>query len=150
MKRRAELQRARAGALFLAAMNATDEEEEPDVPDRVRWLSKRSGARVSMVSVAGSRSGSSGMGLLLVCLALLVSAVPPLSAWDEDLELLDLVEEIPQTFYQFLNVEQVRAEPGLVNSCHNERLLRRSQLIDPLEKVIDNQTRCYLIMCFLT
>uniref|UniRef100_A0A669EVC7 DnaJ homolog subfamily C member 1 n=1 Tax=Oreochromis niloticus TaxID=8128 RepID=A0A669EVC7_ORENI len=46
------------------------------------------------------------MGLLLVCLALLVSAVPPLSAWDEDLELLDLVEEIPQTFYQFLNVEQ--------------------------------------------
>ncbi|XP_012780521.1 dnaJ homolog subfamily C member 1 [Maylandia zebra] len=87
-------------------MNATDEEEEPDVPDRVRWLSKRSGARVSMVSVAGSRSGSSGMGLLLVCLALLVSAVPPLSAWDEDLELLDLVEEIPQTFYQFLNVEQ--------------------------------------------
>lgn len=52
------------------------------------------------------------MGLLLVCLALLVSAVPPLSAWEEDLELLDLVEEIPQTFYQFLNVEQVRAEPG--------------------------------------
>lgn len=73
-----------------------------------------------MVSVAGSRSGSSGMGLLLVLLALLVSAVPPVRAWDEDLELLDLVEEIPQTFYQFLNVEQVRAEPGRVNCCHSD------------------------------
>lgn len=67
-----------------------------------------------------SRPGPSGvwlMGLraapcgpLLLCLALLVvSLVPPLAAWDEDLELLDLVEEIPQTFYQFLSVEQVRA-----------------------------------------
>lgn len=45
-------------------------------------------------------------GSLLVCLTLLVSAVPPLTAWDADLELLDLVEEIPQTFYQFLSVEQ--------------------------------------------
>lgn len=49
-------------------------------------------------------------GPLLLCLALLVvTAVPPLAAWDEDLELLDLVEEIPQTFYQFMSVEQVRA-----------------------------------------
>lgn len=49
-------------------------------------------------------------GPLLLCLALLVlSVVPPLAAWDEDLELLDLVEEIPQTFYQFMSVEQVRA-----------------------------------------
>uniref|UniRef100_A0A3Q0R8F3 DnaJ homolog subfamily C member 1 n=1 Tax=Amphilophus citrinellus TaxID=61819 RepID=A0A3Q0R8F3_AMPCI len=46
------------------------------------------------------------MGVLLLCLSLLVSAVPPLNAWDADLELLDLVEEIPQTFYKFLNVEQ--------------------------------------------
>uniref|UniRef100_A0A672FVE5 DnaJ homolog subfamily C member 1 n=1 Tax=Salarias fasciatus TaxID=181472 RepID=A0A672FVE5_SALFA len=45
-------------------------------------------------------------GSWLLCLALLVSAVPPLTAWDADLELLDLVEEIPQNFYQFLNVEQ--------------------------------------------
>lgn len=48
-------------------------------------------------------------GSLLVCLILLVSAVPPLAAWDADLELLDLVEEIPQTFYQFLSLDQVRA-----------------------------------------
>ncbi|XP_073347432.1 dnaJ homolog subfamily C member 1 [Pagrus major] len=44
-------------------------------------------------------------GSLLVCLTLLVSS-PPLSAWDADLELLDLVEEIPQTFYQFLSLDQ--------------------------------------------
>nr|XP_020466007.1 dnaJ homolog subfamily C member 1 isoform X1 [Monopterus albus] len=45
-------------------------------------------------------------GRLLVCLTLLVSVVPPLIAWDADLELLDLVEEIPQTFYQFLSLDQ--------------------------------------------
>ncbi|XP_049889638.1 dnaJ homolog subfamily C member 1-like [Epinephelus moara] len=45
-------------------------------------------------------------GSLLVVLSLLVFAVPPLTAWDADLELLDLVEEIPQNFYQFLSVEQ--------------------------------------------
>lgn len=45
-------------------------------------------------------------GSWLLCLTLLISAVPPLTAWDADLELLDLVEEIPQNFYQFLNVEQ--------------------------------------------
>lgn len=45
---------------------------------------------------------------VLVCLGLLVSAVPPATPWDADLELLDLVEEIPQTFYQFLSVDQVR------------------------------------------
>ncbi|XP_059200725.1 dnaJ homolog subfamily C member 1 isoform X2 [Centropristis striata] len=45
-------------------------------------------------------------GSLLLGLTLLVSAVPPLSAWDADLELLDLVEEIPQNFYQFLSVDQ--------------------------------------------
>lgn len=60
MKRRAELRRARAGALLLAARNTTDE-EKPDVPERVRWLSKRSGPRVSVVSVAGSRSVSPGL-----------------------------------------------------------------------------------------
>ncbi|XP_070700615.1 dnaJ homolog subfamily C member 1 isoform X2 [Pempheris klunzingeri] len=43
---------------------------------------------------------------LLVLLGMLVSLVPPLGAWDADLELLDLVEEIPQTFYQFLSVDQ--------------------------------------------
>ncbi|KAF0046386.1 hypothetical protein F2P81_000019 [Scophthalmus maximus] len=45
-------------------------------------------------------------GSPLVCLVLLVSAVPPLTAWEADLELLDLVEEIPQTFYQFLSLDQ--------------------------------------------
>lgn len=51
-------------------------------------------------------------GALLLGLALALHAwlVPPLAAWDADLELLDLVEEIPQTFYQFLSVAQVRAE----------------------------------------
>ncbi|KAM4728036.1 dnaJ homolog subfamily C member 1 [Anableps anableps] len=44
-------------------------------------------------------------GSLVLCL-LLVSAVPPLRAWEADLELLDLVEEIPQTFYQFLHLEK--------------------------------------------
>ncbi|XP_053186312.1 dnaJ homolog subfamily C member 1 isoform X1 [Scomber japonicus] len=37
--------------------------------------------------------------LLLVC-------VVPAGSWDADLELLDLVEEIPQSFYHFLSVEQ--------------------------------------------
>ncbi|XP_070830762.1 dnaJ homolog subfamily C member 1 [Chaetodon trifascialis] len=45
-------------------------------------------------------------GSLLLCLTLLVSSPPPLTAWDADLELLDLVEEIPQTFYQFLSLDQ--------------------------------------------
>lgn len=45
-------------------------------------------------------------GSLLVCVTLLVSSAPPLTAWDADLELLDLVEEIPQTFYQFLSLDQ--------------------------------------------
>ena len=31
----------------------------------------------------------------------------PICAWDTDLELFDLVEEIPQSFYEFLSVEQV-------------------------------------------
>lgn len=48
-------------------------------------------------------------GSLLVCLILLVSAVLPVDAWEADLELLDLVEEIPQTFYQFLSLDQVCA-----------------------------------------
>ncbi|KAL6103650.1 dnajc1 [Pungitius sinensis] len=45
-------------------------------------------------------------GYLLIYLTLLVFAVPPLTAWDADLELLDLVEEIPQNFYQFLSLDQ--------------------------------------------
>lgn len=45
-------------------------------------------------------------GSLLVCLTLLVVSPPPLTAWDADLELLDLVEEIPQNFYQFLSLNQ--------------------------------------------
>ncbi|XP_056913264.1 dnaJ homolog subfamily C member 1 [Takifugu flavidus] len=45
-------------------------------------------------------------GSLLLCLLLQACLAPPLAAWDADLELLDLVEEIPQTFYQFLSVAQ--------------------------------------------
>ena len=30
-----------------------------------------------------------------------------MASWDTDLELFDLVEEIPQTFYQFLSVDKV-------------------------------------------
>ena len=48
-------------------------------------------------------------GPLLLCLLLHAWLVPPRAAWDADLELLDLVEEIPHTFYQFLSVAQVRA-----------------------------------------
>lgn len=46
---------------------------------------------------------------VLVGLGLLVSLFPPLAAWDADLELLDLVEEIPQSFYQFMSLNQVSA-----------------------------------------
>ncbi|XP_063741093.1 dnaJ homolog subfamily C member 1 isoform X2 [Eleginops maclovinus] len=46
------------------------------------------------------------MALSLLLLLLLLSAAHPLSAWDPDLELLDLVEEIQQNFYSFLSVEQ--------------------------------------------
>ena len=44
---------------------------------------------------------------VLVCFGLLVYLAPRLDAWDADLELLDLVEEIPQTFYEFLSVAPV-------------------------------------------
>ncbi|KAK5604437.1 hypothetical protein CRENBAI_017211 [Crenichthys baileyi] len=44
--------------------------------------------------------------LVLSLTLALVFEVPSLWAWEADLELLDLVEEIPQTFYQFLNLEQ--------------------------------------------
>uniref|UniRef100_A0AAQ5YXJ0 DnaJ homolog subfamily C member 1 n=1 Tax=Amphiprion ocellaris TaxID=80972 RepID=A0AAQ5YXJ0_AMPOC len=54
---------------------------------------------------------------LLPWLLLLVSAVPPLNAWDADLELLDLVEEIPQTFYQFLNLDQ-EASPTEIKKAY--------------------------------
>ena len=66
-----------------------------------------SAAGGDVVPVMGVRRGRCGPALL--CLTLLLSSLPPLGAWDADLELLDLVEEIPQTFYQFLSVEQVRA-----------------------------------------
>ncbi|KAL4623450.1 hypothetical protein GN956_G19226 [Arapaima gigas] len=50
---------------------------------------------------------ASSWGLLLIAfLCVMVARPAPTSAWDMDLELFDLVEEIPQTFYQFLSVEQ--------------------------------------------
>ncbi|CAL8347768.1 unnamed protein product [Merluccius merluccius] len=39
-------------------------------------------------------------------LLLLAAVLCGVSAWDADLELFDLVEEVPQTFYQFLSVDQ--------------------------------------------
>lgn len=57
---------------------------------------------------------------LWVCLILLVCAVPPLAAWDADLELLDLVEEIPQTFYQFLSLDQVGASCYYLHGNHGD------------------------------
>ncbi|XP_042338239.1 dnaJ homolog subfamily C member 1-like, partial [Plectropomus leopardus] len=42
----------------------------------------------------------------LVLLSLLLFSVCPLAAWDADLELLDLVEEVPHNFYHFLSVDQ--------------------------------------------
>lgn len=49
-------------------------------------------------------------GIIAVSLfsGLLVIQPTPTLAWDADLELFDLVEEIPQTFYEFLSVNQVR------------------------------------------
>ncbi|XP_037131391.1 dnaJ homolog subfamily C member 1 [Syngnathus acus] len=45
-------------------------------------------------------------GWLTVCGLALLSFGLPSDAWDADLELLDLVEEIPDTFYRFLSLEQ--------------------------------------------
>ncbi|XP_077415876.1 dnaJ homolog subfamily C member 1 [Vanacampus margaritifer] len=45
-------------------------------------------------------------GWLRFCGLLLLSLGLPSDAWDADLELLDLVEEIPDTFYRFLALEQ--------------------------------------------
>uniref|UniRef100_A0A8C1Z327 DnaJ homolog subfamily C member 1 n=1 Tax=Cyprinus carpio TaxID=7962 RepID=A0A8C1Z327_CYPCA len=43
---------------------------------------------------------------LLLFSGLIVIQPLPILAWDADLELFDLVEEIPQTFYEFLSVNQ--------------------------------------------
>ena len=43
--------------------------------------------------------------VLLFCLS--IGKPIPTVAWDADLELFDLVEEIPQTFYEFLSVDKV-------------------------------------------
>uniref|UniRef100_A0A8C5WRG6 Uncharacterized protein n=1 Tax=Laticauda laticaudata TaxID=8630 RepID=A0A8C5WRG6_LATLA len=53
--------------------------------------------------------------LQLVVFGLLV---PLAFAWESgDLELFDLVEEVPQNFYAFLGVEQVKREARLDYSC---------------------------------
>ncbi|XP_026998660.2 dnaJ homolog subfamily C member 1 [Tachysurus fulvidraco] len=43
---------------------------------------------------------------VLLTTGLLFIHTEPSAAWDADLELFDLVEEIPQTFYEFLSVNQ--------------------------------------------
>ncbi|XP_051943946.1 dnaJ homolog subfamily C member 1 [Hippocampus zosterae] len=45
-------------------------------------------------------------GWLMVCGLALLTVSLPSDAWDADLELLDLVEEIPDTFYRFMSLEQ--------------------------------------------
>ncbi|XP_049603756.1 dnaJ homolog subfamily C member 1 isoform X1 [Syngnathus scovelli] len=45
-------------------------------------------------------------GWLTLCGLAFLSFGLPSDAWDADLELLDLVEEIPDTFYRFLSLEQ--------------------------------------------
>ena len=69
--------------------------------------------------------------VVLVCLGLLIYVVPSGTAWDADLELLDLVEEIPQTFYQFLSLEQVRASCSLLNAncLHGNRTAAASGMV---------------------
>ncbi|XP_031175029.1 dnaJ homolog subfamily C member 1 isoform X2 [Sander lucioperca] len=62
--------------------------------------------RVCLGPCGPSLLGLAPCGPSLLGLALLLASVPPLWAWDADLELLDLVEEIPQSFYQFLSLDQ--------------------------------------------
>ncbi|KAK2896184.1 dnaJ homolog subfamily C member 1 [Channa argus] len=54
---------------------------------------------------------------LVVFLIPLALVFPLVMAWDADLELLDLVEEIPQTFYQFLSLEQ-DASPAEIKKAY--------------------------------
>ncbi|XP_061696317.1 dnaJ homolog subfamily C member 1 [Syngnathoides biaculeatus] len=54
--------------------------------------------------------------LALFGLALLSVGLPS-DAWDADLELLDLVEEIPDTFYRFLSLEQ-DASPSEIKKAY--------------------------------
>lgn len=50
---------------------------------------------------------------LLPLLALLALLAPRARAWDSgDLELFDLVEEVPRNFYDFLGVQQVSEGPS--------------------------------------
>ena len=44
---------------------------------------------------------------LLFLSCIFYTGLSPVASWDTDLELFDLVEEIPQTFYQFLSVDKV-------------------------------------------
>lgn len=45
---------------------------------------------------------------VLLAAGLVLILPGPSAGWDADLELFDLVEEIPQTFYEFLSVDQVK------------------------------------------
>lgn len=51
-------------------------------------------------------SASWGLSFILA-VSILIAYPSPSHAWDSDLELYDLVEEIQQNFYEFLSVEQV-------------------------------------------
>uniref|UniRef100_A0A8C9UXR0 DnaJ (Hsp40) homolog, subfamily C, member 1 n=1 Tax=Scleropages formosus TaxID=113540 RepID=A0A8C9UXR0_SCLFO len=55
---------------------------------------------------ATGEMASTWVALLLAVLCVIVARPAPALAWDMDLELFDLVEEIPQTFYEFLSVER--------------------------------------------
>uniref|UniRef100_A0A3B4E0N6 DnaJ homolog subfamily C member 1 n=1 Tax=Pygocentrus nattereri TaxID=42514 RepID=A0A3B4E0N6_PYGNA len=51
-------------------------------------------------------SSSGVVALVWVAGLLFITQPLPTAAWDLDLELFDLVEEIPQTFYEFMSVSQ--------------------------------------------
>lgn len=68
---------------------------------------------MSDLSLEEMRVCSGPCRVVLVCVSLLMVVVRPLAAWDADLELLDLVEEIPQSFYEFMSLNQVRTH------CHH-------------------------------
>uniref|UniRef100_A0AAY4A2J7 DnaJ homolog subfamily C member 1 n=1 Tax=Denticeps clupeoides TaxID=299321 RepID=A0AAY4A2J7_9TELE len=71
----------------------------------VLGLCRRPPARKDVLGSA-PRMTAPRLAALILAAGVWIGGPAPARAWDADLELLDLVEEIPQTFYQFLSVEQ--------------------------------------------
>ncbi|XP_076023847.1 dnaJ homolog subfamily C member 1 [Genypterus blacodes] len=64
-------------------------------------------------SARPNRAAPAPCRTFVVVLGVLLCGVPSLEAWDADLELLDLVEEFPQNFYEFMSVEQDASSPDI-------------------------------------